>query len=105
LRFGGDVLIGTPRPGYSPGNVHPRDLSRAAARLMSRVARYEWPGNVPVRGVDCEGAEHDIMRDQRTAGCIDQIAMEVHHVAGVDPQALRSLLMKLGSASLPYPRR
>jgi FkbM family methyltransferase len=58
--------------------------------------------------VDCEGAEHDIFRemDQDTAGRIDQITMEVHHVPGAEPQALRSLLTKLGfqheSVSLLY---
>jgi len=58
--------------------------------------------------VDCEGAEHDIFTnmDQDTADRIDQITMEVHHVPGAEPQALRSLLTKLGfqqeSVSLLY---
>ena len=58
--------------------------------------------------VDCEGAEHDIISemDVRTAGRIDQITMEVHHVPGAEPQALRSRLTKLGfqqrTASLLY---
>jgi FkbM family methyltransferase len=58
--------------------------------------------------VDCEGAEHDIIRemDQHTAGRIDQITMEVHHVPGAEPEALRSLLTQLGfqqeSASILY---
>jgi FkbM family methyltransferase len=58
--------------------------------------------------VDCEGAEHDIFRemDEHTAGRIEQITMEVHHVRGGDPQALRPLLTRLGfqqeSASLLY---
>ncbi len=58
--------------------------------------------------VDCEGAEHDIFRemDERTAGRIDQITMEVHHMPGAEPHRLRSLLTTLGfeqeSASLLY---
>ncbi len=58
--------------------------------------------------IDCEGAEHDIFRemDEQTAGRIDQITMEVHHVPGAEPEALPSVLTKLGfqqkSASLLY---
>lgn len=48
--------------------------------------------------VDCEGAEYDIFRemDERTAGRIDQITMEVHRVPGDEPEALRSILTELG---------
>jgi FkbM family methyltransferase len=52
--------------------------------------------------LDCEGAEHDIVRTMtRTlAGRVKQITLELHAVPGVDAGSLQSKLVSLGYANV-----
>ncbi len=65
---------------------------------LSRLMQTHGIAHCNYLKLDCEGAEHDIIRSMshETASLVDSITMEVHKVRGQNSETLRKRLQALG---------